>query len=1100
MASPCIYTYKGKEYSYAEFRAALADGLLKELTYTGAVNVGMPTEFTHNAIDVDRKKLGLPEISKTSFDNAKDFEDASKEYKETHLQTAQQLVKSRKPATRKEAYVIALGIVDLKKQLSKAAEKMIESKTEEDKQSAYVEMQVAEANLDTAHQALKNATSEAGRVLRMAQDAIREDMSLDNTLRTARAYAKDNKLTPEERKNFEDITSKLEEAQKLLAEHQDALSKAEAQKVIDDLAIQEKIKAGVESEVGKIAEKLPAARKVMADKAIKALDSFQAKIRANNYSSVPVAIIDTAITTIKLAIKAGVAVADAVELGIDKVKELHGKWDAEDRFRKDMLDGFAESKVETKERGAIKLTEEGKIKGLNNIVKELIKKGFTDINDIVKEIKKDVPDMTEREIRDEISGYGKVSELSPDPINKTLREVKRVGKLITQKEKALAHEALLRSGLQRDLPTAKEIELQKEINQILKDNQMATEAIPKTDAQWKTLLDKYKTRLEKRIAELQEKADKQDYEEKKRAALKLDPEALELKRKVDKLMGERKKAIEKIRLANRGAFEKVTDTIVRALRFAILSGFVTPFIKLGTAAFSRTFIMNPLETLATASWSHLPGLRKIAAQSPRYSGNLSGPLAKGIAEWWSKGTAQDIKHIATGGKSEMDILYGKNDHQPVTLLDVWGQFHKILKTPAKRAEFKTSFEMNLNWEAKQKNELGEYNDIKDPVVQLRAATRALADSDRAIFMQDNYLSTGYKMFLKGLERDLADGSSGGKILSKLAQMDMLIVKVPTNFVSESASYLPGGGALRAANSLIKFRKELNSLKPEQADYISRAISKQMVGLAGFGIGYYLYKNIGGNYVQGQPNPEKPKSGEMKIGNVEIPHIMQHSVFAQSIQLGATMAWAEEFYKLELIKMEHNLKKKEDINPIQDGYSTMFFSLIQQNPFVQEATTTVKELNSTSSKAMWAATIVARLESPAKWFAEHFDKDANGDPIKRVPKTWKEVLEMPIPGLRQNVGTAWDAIDAERTKMTKLQELKETIKKEEESKNPNYDLIDSINETIDSIEEENKKNKIDKLLIDEKAYYDLAKALGKTPHDKRGLSKDEQRAVNKLKLK
>lgn len=46
MASPCIYTYKGKEYTYAEFRAALADGLLKELTDSGAVNVGMPAGVT----------------------------------------------------------------------------------------------------------------------------------------------------------------------------------------------------------------------------------------------------------------------------------------------------------------------------------------------------------------------------------------------------------------------------------------------------------------------------------------------------------------------------------------------------------------------------------------------------------------------------------------------------------------------------------------------------------------------------------------------------------------------------------------------------------------------------------------------------------------------------------------------------------------------------------------------------------------------------------------------------------------------------------------------------------------------------------------------
>jgi len=56
------------------------------------------------------------------------------------------------------------------------------------------------------------------------------------------------------------------------------------------------------------------------------------------------------ITTIKQAIKTGVKVADAIELGINKIKEKYGKeWKNEDKFRKDMLEGFSDEKIDVEE-------------------------------------------------------------------------------------------------------------------------------------------------------------------------------------------------------------------------------------------------------------------------------------------------------------------------------------------------------------------------------------------------------------------------------------------------------------------------------------------------------------------------------------------------------------------------------------------------------------------------------------------------------------------------------------------------------------------------------------------------------------------------------
>lgn len=39
MAGPCLYTYKGKEYTYSEFRALMADGLARELVEKGDLNL-----------------------------------------------------------------------------------------------------------------------------------------------------------------------------------------------------------------------------------------------------------------------------------------------------------------------------------------------------------------------------------------------------------------------------------------------------------------------------------------------------------------------------------------------------------------------------------------------------------------------------------------------------------------------------------------------------------------------------------------------------------------------------------------------------------------------------------------------------------------------------------------------------------------------------------------------------------------------------------------------------------------------------------------------------------------------------------------------------
>jgi len=156
--------------------------------------------------------------------------------------------------------------------------------------------------------------------------------------------------------------------------------------------LEEAISKGVEKAVNDIYEKLPSKRRESADKAIAALDRIQKKLRSKAYSdpTMIVATIDAGITTIKAAIKAGVTVADAIELGIKKIKELHGKkWAKEDDFRKDMLSGFAEENIDVKEgtRTAKVKTDAEKLADAKKRVKERIEELQQQIIDKKKELK-----------------------------------------------------------------------------------------------------------------------------------------------------------------------------------------------------------------------------------------------------------------------------------------------------------------------------------------------------------------------------------------------------------------------------------------------------------------------------------------------------------------------------------------------------------------------------------------------------------------------------------------------------------------------------------------------------------------------------------------
>jgi len=102
-----------------------------------------------------------------------------------------------------------------------------------------------------------------------------------------------------------------------------------------------------------------------------------------------------------------------------------------------------------------------------------VKAGVTDVAQLVDDIhgavSEHLPDITKRDIRDAISGYGITAELSQDQVKKSLREMKSIMRLASALEDAEAKQKPLRSGLQREADTPQVKELRRQLNEKLKE-------------------------------------------------------------------------------------------------------------------------------------------------------------------------------------------------------------------------------------------------------------------------------------------------------------------------------------------------------------------------------------------------------------------------------------------------------------------------------------------------------------------------------------------------------------------------------------------------------------------------------------------------------
>ena len=169
------------------------------------------------------------------------------------------------------------------------------------------------------------------------------------------------------------------------------------------------------------------------------------------------------------------------------------------------------------------------------LVKQKLQEGISGVENVFKAVTQDLqeefPLMTEREIRDIFSGYGKPIFPSGEDLAKALRELRRLSQLTSALEDAKAFIIPLKSGQQRAAVTEAIRNLQKEIARVMQENNLVRST---TSKQLKSTLDSIKTRLRNQIVDLNAQIKKKEKAPKK-AGVVYDQEANDLRAERDRL-------------------------------------------------------------------------------------------------------------------------------------------------------------------------------------------------------------------------------------------------------------------------------------------------------------------------------------------------------------------------------------------------------------------------------------------------------------------------------------------------------------------------------------------------------------------------------------
>ena len=334
-----------------------------------------------------------------------------------------------------------------------------------------------------------------------------------------------------------EVLEKLKNVEQKLKESEAKLAELEAKKrieeeneafnnILESVARRKRINTNA-----KISDKQKA--KAFADK----LRSFKISNLGGTNVATPFSLAyDLAIETAAKAFELKGFVSDAIKAGVNSIRNSKLSKDEKEQALSDLFDLFDDSDVNTGQKGMMSISEEGVLRIPHSLIREKVENGIDNIDDLVSELMTDAQelfpdlDFTERQVRDIVTGYGKISNPTSDEIETQISIMKSLGKIASGLEDVNKGQRPLRSGQQRREPTMQERVGMKKLKALLRDLPLAEADIKKA---YKTALEAIKKRLSNEIEELDNQIANGEKRKGEKTVIEYDQEAKDLKAERD---------------------------------------------------------------------------------------------------------------------------------------------------------------------------------------------------------------------------------------------------------------------------------------------------------------------------------------------------------------------------------------------------------------------------------------------------------------------------------------------------------------------------------------------------------------------------------------
>jgi hypothetical protein len=351
-----------------------------------------------------------------------------------------------------------------------------------------------------------------------------------NLTKMVKDYKAENngEISKEVLEKLKNVEEKLKESEAKLAELEAKKRIEEENEAFNNILESVARKKAINTNA-KITDKQKA--KTFADK----LRSFKISNLGGTNVATPFSIAyDLAIEAAARALELTGAVSDAIKAGVESIRNANLSKDEQQQALSDLFDLFDDSDVSenTSQKGMMSINDEGMLRIPHSLIREKVENGVDNIEDLVSELMADVQelfpdsDFTERQVRDAVTGYGKISNPTSDEIETQISIIKSIGKIASGIEDANKGQRPLRSGQQRREPTVKERTEMKKLKALLRDLPLADADITKA---YKTALDAIKKRLSNEIEELDEQIANGEKRKGQKTVIEYDQDAKDLK-------------------------------------------------------------------------------------------------------------------------------------------------------------------------------------------------------------------------------------------------------------------------------------------------------------------------------------------------------------------------------------------------------------------------------------------------------------------------------------------------------------------------------------------------------------------------------------------